>query len=195
MRSTHVAGVLCSLVLLAGCGGQDDESRSGSMEESPPASPDPGGSATADAEDGTTEGTEEDGGGAEEDGQEDAAGGADGAAAEVFVYNTHGNERGEDDRRPEGLVASEFTTFNDLEWRSWERESATARGDLSGTWCLPDCGEDPYEVTVTLDEPEEVDGRLYFTEYTVGGSGELPEEMREKMERSDGGRLILPQGS
>src|SRR5690625_4034722 len=61
----------------------------------------------------------------------------------IFVFNTHGNEQGEADRRPEDLVASPSTTFTGLEWDTWGGGPAQATGRVQGTWCLPDCQGDP----------------------------------------------------
>lgn len=117
-----------------------------------------------------------------------------GPAAEVYVFNTHGDEEGYADQEPEGLTASEFTAFNDLEWTRWGAEGAEGQGDLSGTWCLPECQDDPYRVPVELTGPEAVDGRLYFTRYEVGASDELPDAERKAMEEADGGMLMRPGG-
>ncbi|WP_017623215.1 hypothetical protein [Nocardiopsis chromatogenes] len=115
-----------------------------------------------------------------------------GAAEEVYVYNTHGDEDGYADQEPEGLTASEFTAFNDLEWTEWGTDRASGEGDLTGTWCLPECQDDPYRVPVELTDPEPVGGRMYFTGYEVGASGELPDDRRKAMEEADGGRLMRP---
>ncbi|MDA2808920.1 hypothetical protein [Nocardiopsis suaedae] len=115
-------------------------------------------------------------------------------AAEVYVFNTHGDESGYADQEPEDLTASEFTAFNDLEWTAWGAEGAQGEGDLSGTWCLPECQDDPYRVPVELTAPETVDGELYFTRYQVGESDELPDEQRKAMEEADGGMLMRPEG-
>ncbi|MDA2815199.1 hypothetical protein O4J56_31445 [Nocardiopsis sp. RSe5-2] len=117
-----------------------------------------------------------------------------GPPADVAVFNTHGDEGGYADREPEALTASEFTTFNDLEWTRWGAEGAEGEGDLSGTWCLPECQDDPYRVPVELADPQEFGGGLYFTRYEVGASDELPDEQRTAMEEADGGMLMRPGG-
>lgn len=120
----------------------------------------------------------------------DPTGGSGGG--EVYVFNTHGDEQGYADQEPQGLTASEFTAFNDLEWSEWGTERAVGEGDLSGTWCLPQCLDDPYRVPVELTGPEEFDGDRYFTAYEVGETDALPDEQRQAMEEADGGRLMRP---
>ena len=167
MRPTSVAavGALGLLVLLQGCAGQENEGVQGNLEHEEPA---PSGPAQPSPQ------------------------GAASASADVFVYNTYGDERGSADREPEGLTASEFTTFTELDWSTWSDESAEGEGRVSGTWCLPECQDDPYGVTVELHGPEDVDGRDYYTAYTLTDTGNLPEDMHKRMREADEGRLMLP---
>ncbi|WP_017538046.1 hypothetical protein [Nocardiopsis halophila] len=139
------------------------------------------------------------GGGAAQQPTPETTGGVDPSPAggtrdggEAYVFNTHGDEQGSTDQEPQDLTASEFTAFNDLEWSEWGTERAVGEGDLSGTWCLPQCQKDPYRVPVELTDPEEFDGKSYFTAYEVGETDELPDEERQAMEEADGGRLMRP---
>ncbi len=65
---------------------------------------------------------------------------------------------------------------------------------MAGTWCLPECQDDPYSVTVELGDPETTGGTTYFSGYSVTDPGDLPGEMEQRMEDADGGRLMLPAG-
>ncbi|WP_028646540.1 hypothetical protein [Nocardiopsis sp. CNT312] len=113
---------------------------------------------------------------------------------ETYVFNTHGDERGRADQRPDSYVATEFTTFSAMEWEQWSVDTARGQGGASGTWCLHEgCTDDPYEVDVVLADPVEVEGTAYFSTYTVSGGG-MPEDMRRAMAEADGGRLALPPG-
>ncbi|GAB3211503.1 hypothetical protein ACQEU5_06045 [Marinactinospora thermotolerans] len=170
-------GALCSLVLLGGCGGQ--EAAEQERDEAVPEAAEEPAPHQGHGRSGTARTPEDDAGQ---------------GAGEVFVYNTYQAEEGRADREPATLTASEHTTFQNLEWTSWDGASATAEGEILGTWCLPECQDDPYAATITLVEPEEVDGTLYYTGYTVE-SEELPEEMREKMEEADDSALMLPSAS
>ncbi|WP_160049959.1 hypothetical protein [Nocardiopsis sp. FR4] len=117
--------------------------------------------------------------------------GADGGGA--LVLNRYGNENGFKDRRPTDYVATEFTTFSDMEWEEWTDQMAHGEGELSGTWCMEQgCQNDPYDVEVQLGDPVEVDGATYFSTYTVTEHHDMPEEMLQAMEEADGGRLALP---
>jgi hypothetical protein len=114
--------------------------------------------------------------------------------AEVYVLNRYGDENGFDDRRPTEYVATEFTTFSDMEWDEWEQERARGEGDLLGTWCMEqECQNDPYEVEVELGDPVDVDGTRYFTTYTITEYDEdMTDEVRRALEDADGGRLGSP---
>ncbi|GAA1759578.1 MULTISPECIES: hypothetical protein [Streptomonospora] len=110
----------------------------------------------------------------------------------VYVFNTHGNEQGEADQRPENLVASPSTTFTGLQWLTWGGGPAVAEGDVQGTWCLPDCQDSPYPVTVELSGAETVDGTAFYTGYSFTGRGDFPDEMRGRVREVGTGRLMLP---
>jgi hypothetical protein len=154
-----------ALALIAGCGGQDAEPPRGTAAESPPAASAP----------------------ASPDPHASAS-----ASTGRFVYNTYADENGDAEQEPEGLVASEFTTFTGMEWSVWDSDTAEGRGRVSGTWCLPECQDQPYAVTVELGDPETVDGVTYYSTYEITDTGDLPEDLRERMVEADDGRLTLP---
>ncbi|HJE58522.1 MAG TPA: hypothetical protein K8V84_08430, partial [Nocardiopsis listeri] len=63
----------------------------------------------------------------------------DGGAAtegDVQVLNFHGDEEGFDEQRPTEYVATEFTTFTDMEWDEWGEDQARGEGEVLGTWCM-----------------------------------------------------------
>ncbi|MCP3015809.1 hypothetical protein NGM33_20995 [Nocardiopsis dassonvillei] len=113
----------------------------------------------------------------------------------AFVLNRYGNENGFDDQTPTEYVATEFTTFTDMEWGTWADEVARGEGGVKGTWCMQEgCQDDPYEVEVELGDPVDVDGTMYFSTYTITDHGEeMSEEMIGTLEEVDGGTLALPE--
>ncbi|MFC3994614.1 hypothetical protein ACFOVU_01705 [Nocardiopsis sediminis] len=174
MRTTHAAviALVSPFVLLAGCSGAEG----GPSDDGTSLPPAPEETQSVPAEETASAPPEA----------------SPSSGADVFVFNTYGDEPGRPDREPAGLTASEFTTFTGLTWRTWEPDSAEARGRLSGTWCLPGCQDRPYEVVVELTEPQDVEGTEYFTTYEITDSGDLPEDMRQRMTDADQGRLMLP---
>jgi hypothetical protein len=149
-------------------------------------------------EDGTGgggEAPEEDG--AHEDTDDDADDGADhgtDAEGDVHVLNLYGDEEGFDDQRPTEYVATEFTTFSDMEWDEWDETRARGDGEILGTWCMDQgCQDDPYDVEIELGDPVEADGTRYFSSYTVTEyDDDMAEEQREALEQADGGRVNVP---
>ena len=116
-----------------------------------------------------------------------------GAEDQVYVLNLYGDEEGFDDQRPEDYVATEFTTFTDMEWDGWDEERAVGEGEVLGTWCMDqNCQDDPYDIEIELGDPVEAEGTLYFSTYTVLDDEDIPEEQREAMEQADGGQLNVP---
>ncbi|MBR8745369.1 hypothetical protein DSY14_27370 [Nocardiopsis sp. MG754419] len=141
----------------------------------------------------TMEGTEEEDD--RDDGDDENGDEGEGAAAEgdVQVRNFHGDEQGFDDQRPEEYVATEFTTFTDMEWDQWDERRARGEGEILGTWCMDQgCQDDPYDITVELGDPVEIDGTSYFSTYTVTDYDAMPDETRAALEGADDGRLALP---
>ncbi|WP_460862981.1 hypothetical protein [Nocardiopsis coralliicola] len=109
-----------------------------------------------------------------------------------FVYNMHGEPPPQPDVEPEQLTASEFTAFTGLSWSEWNAEHAVGEGEVTGTWCLPSCTEDPYRVTVELTDPTPVDGADYFAAFRLLEADAVPAEHREAFHETDSGDLALP---
>jgi hypothetical protein len=86
-----------------------------------------------------------------------------------FVLNFYGEENtgGNPEREPENLVLSEYSAVNKVVWEQWDGEQAVGSGLLSGTWCLPECIDDPYKTSITLSDPEEVNGELFYTTFVL----------------------------
>lgn len=170
-RAGRAAAVLCLLALLGGCATAPDPDE---HQDGHGASPAPPPSATA--------------------GMRPREGASTPATPPqlIFVFNTHGNEQGKPERRPEDLVASPSTTFTGLEWSTWGGGPAVADGEVQGTWCLPDCQDDPYPVTVELSGTQVVDGAAFYSRYSFGGRAGFPERMRERVREVGSGRLTLP---
>ncbi|WP_062431140.1 hypothetical protein [Herbidospora daliensis] len=89
------------------------------------------------------------------------------SAQEVYVLNFFGDEQGSPAQKPADLVISEFSTMNKLLWDKWGPDTAEGRGMLTGSWCLPDCLDQPYDAKITLSTPVGKAGRTYFTSYTI----------------------------
>ncbi|OOC56695.1 MULTISPECIES: hypothetical protein [Nocardiopsis] len=125
----------------------------------------------------------------EQDSPGDEATGEEG----TYVFNRYGDEDGFPDLRPTDYVATEFTTFSDMEWSEWSDEVAHGEGGVSGTWCLETgCQEDPYDVEVELGDPVEVGGGTFFSTYTITDYGDMSAKTRQAMQEADDGRLSLP---
>ncbi|WP_150238429.1 hypothetical protein [Nocardiopsis quinghaiensis] len=120
--------------------------------------------------------------------------GAGGEGQGSYVFNRYGDENGFADRRPTDYVATEFTTFSDMDWQEWSDEAARGEGELLGTWCMDaGCQDDPYDVEVELGDPVETGGATYFSTYTITDyDDDMSEEVRQAMEEADGGRLAVP---
>ncbi|MCE7080215.1 hypothetical protein [Streptomyces sp. ST2-7A] len=129
---------------------------------------------------GTTEGTDEgdtENTGATGDAEEEAEGDAGTDAGtdapepastdDPMVFNYYRAEGGRADRAPDNLVLTEFSTLNDVTWESWDGREAIGSGLLSGTWCLPDCLDDPFPAEVVLKDPEDINGEPYFTAFEL----------------------------
>ena len=128
-----------------------------------------------------------------DEGEGDPGAGAEGGEG-AHVLNMYGDENGFDDRRPVDYVATEFTTFSDLEWTEWSDETARGEAELSGTWCMDqECQIEPYDVQVELGDPVDVNGTAYFSTYTITEYDEdMTPEVRQALQDADGGRLSLP---
>ncbi|WP_156000802.1 hypothetical protein [Streptomonospora sp. PA3] len=164
------AAALCILALLGGCGAAPDSAEEPDGASPSPVQPPPSATGGMGAE--STEPTA--------------------PPKDIFVFNTHGNEQGEADRRPENLVASPSTTFTDVQWATWGGGPAIGTGEVSGTWCLPECQEKPYPVTVELSGADIVDGTAFYTRYSFRGREGFPEGMRGRVREVGSGLLTLP---
>jgi hypothetical protein len=92
-------------------------------------------------------------------------------ARPVYVSDAAGDPL----QRPERFAVSEFATLVSLTWESWGGEQATARGRLTGMWCLPEC--DPgYPATVELREPVRAERVAYYRLATIRAA-EVPPEL------------------
>jgi hypothetical protein len=103
-------------------------------------------------------------------------------ATPIYVFNFFGAEDGRTDQRPRDLVVSEFSTINGLTWQSWGPSRAVGMGKLSGTWCLPECLDKPYDARVTLSNVIPVKGQGYFTKYRI--EAKLPADQKETADLS-----------
>ncbi|WP_047870993.1 hypothetical protein [Nocardiopsis sp. RV163] len=185
MRRTVLAGAVL-LLAATGCGEQ------WSVPDPPPATSPPETEGTEQSPQGETSGPQEQASPREtrptpqEDGDRSSG---------TFVLNRYGNENGFDDQTPDEYVATEFTTFTDMEWDTWADEVARGEGGVKGTWCMQEgCQDDPYEVEVELGDPVDVDGTSYFSTYTITDYGdEISEEMIGTLQEVDRGTLTLPE--
>ncbi|MBX6383229.1 MAG: hypothetical protein IRZ07_09695 [Microbispora sp.] len=100
----------------------------------------------------------------------------------VYVLNFRDSEHGRADQRPADLVLSEFSTMTGVTWRTWGPTRATGAGKLSGTWCLPECADAPYDATVTLSSVIPVKGKGYFSRYAV--TADVPARQRAQADLS-----------
>lgn len=103
---------------------------------------------------------------------------ADGKAGRAvtapYVLNPYGEEHadtGNPERRPTSLVLSEFTQIGNVKWKQWDAKQASGTGDVGGAWCLPDCLDKPLKGTVTLSDPKTVNGKTYYSAFTLKLSG------------------------
>ncbi|MFF4418947.1 hypothetical protein ACFYY8_40995 [Streptosporangium sp. NPDC001559] len=92
-------------------------------------------------------------------------------------------------RRPSRLALDEFNSVTGIRWESWGGESAVGTGELSGTWCLPDCQERPYRGTITLSELIWHERAGYYGRFTVRADGLPPDKAKELT----GGKLTVPE--
>ncbi|WP_432929233.1 hypothetical protein ACQPZZ_04540 [Microbispora sp. CA-135349] len=110
------------------------------------------------------------------------------AETPVYVLNFQNAERGRADQRPANLVLSEFSALRAVTWRTWGPTRATGAGKLSGTWCLPECADAPYDATVTLSSVVPVKGKGYFSRYAI--TADVP--VRHRPEADLSGVLPTP---
>ena len=95
----------------------------------------------------------------------------------VYVFNTYHEEAGHSEQRPANLVASEFTTMRNITWRHWAADSATGTGELTGSWCLPECQTHPYSAAITLRDVR----RQHFTTFAITGDIPTPSPRKDTL--------------
>lgn len=111
---------------------------------------------------------------ADASGASSAAGRTSHAVAAPYVLNFYGEEyadTGHPERRPADLVLSEFTHINNVKWKQWGAKTAAGTGEVGGTWCLPACLDKPLKGTITLSDPKTVNGRTFYSAFTLKLSG------------------------
>ncbi|MGW0731645.1 hypothetical protein [Streptomyces sp. NPDC002851] len=96
------------------------------------------------------------------------------AATTPYVINHYGEENadtGHAERRPTGLVLSEFTTINHVSWKQWGVKKAVGTGKVTGTWCLDTCLDKPLKATIKLSDPKTVKGKKVYSAFTLKLAG------------------------
>lgn len=164
-------GAVALGLALSGCGGGDDGG----------ADPEAGADRSTPAHEEESEPPAEEPLGAED--EADAGGGAEGDAdgagdAETYVVNFYGEENidGNPEQQPENLVLSEHTSLQEVDWEEWDGEQAVGSGLLSGMWCLPECLDEPFDAVVTLSDPQEFNGEVFYTTFLVESAEAEPFE-------------------
>ncbi|NJP66007.1 hypothetical protein [Streptomyces spiramenti] len=193
-RARPVVALLGAVVLAlstVGCGG-DDTGTDVSAETTPET---PGTTTGGTGEPDTADGGRGDADTSAPAEQEPTPGSAGGTAAEdtdgPYVVNFYGEENadGAAEREPANLVLSEHSSLQDMEWTEWGADRAVGTGRLSGMWCLPDCADQPFDATVVLSGPTEVDGDVYFAAFDL----DAPDAGEFRTDDLDGERpLQLP---
>lgn len=88
-------------------------------------------------------------------------------------------------QRPASFVLTDSVSLTGLHWTSWGDATAKATGGLSGAWCRPACGEQPYPVEVTLsgllkqDGPNRQDRPAFYSSATLVSDRLPPEKAAE----------------
>ncbi|MEI5099448.1 hypothetical protein RB200_13650 [Streptomyces sp. PmtG] len=70
-------------------------------------------------------------------------------------------------QRPTVIGITDDVALSSLRWKDWGGPTARASGKLSGTWCLPGCGREPYAATLTLSGVEREETVAYYRRATV----------------------------
>ncbi|MFH8346184.1 hypothetical protein [Streptomyces sp. NPDC018045] len=88
-------------------------------------------------------------------------------------------------QRPASFVLVGSVSLTGLRWTSWGDATAEATGGLSGAWCRPECGRQPYPVKVTLSGllKEERQNRPAFYSRATLVSDRLPPEKAAELGR------------
>ncbi|MCM2579306.1 hypothetical protein [Streptomyces meridianus] len=165
LRAAAVVGAAVLGLTATACGGNDDDASKVSEASFPAASS----SAPRESEAAPTASAQDPSGApsGEEEASDEAAP-SDSAAPRPFVLSQDEEPQAKEaDRRPDKLVLSEFTTVDRITWTQWREADATGTGDVTGTWCLETCQDKPLKGTVTLSDPKTVNGKRYFSAYTL----------------------------
>jgi hypothetical protein len=84
-------------------------------------------------------------------------------------------------QRPRTLPLGEFAALSDVRWQSWGAATASATGELSGSWCLPGCQTHGYPARVVLDRLISIEGQAsYYSHASVSGSA-IPKEQAAQL--------------
>ncbi|AZQ36152.1 hypothetical protein EJ357_23925 [Streptomyces cyaneochromogenes] len=67
--------------------------------------------------------------------------------------------------RPANFPFSEFAGLTHVKWRNWGQPKAVGTGELSASWCAPDC--DYPTATIELTRLEHQENVSYYTRATV----------------------------
>ncbi|MFI2236999.1 hypothetical protein [Streptomyces chrestomyceticus] len=92
-------------------------------------------------------------------------------------------------QRPASFELTDAVSLTGLHWSSWGDATAKATGGLSGAWCRPECGRQPYPVAVTLsgllrqDGPKRREDRPAFYSSATLVSDRLPPEKAAELGR------------
>ena len=97
----------------------------------------------------------------------------------VYVLDEMGNPL----QRPRDLALTEFSSLNRLRWTSWGGATATATGEVSGTW-----SEHAYPAKVTLTGLELRERSAYYGRAEVEAPG-LPADQAAELRDL---KLLLP---
>ncbi|MEV5510874.1 hypothetical protein [Streptomyces orinoci] len=91
-------------------------------------------------------------------------------------------------RRPDSFLVGGTVHLTGLRWRSWDGPNAEGSGQVSGTWCMPECGAHPYRAEVRLSRLVRQDRSAYYSRAVVIAEGLPPEQQNELRDL----RLFVP---
>ncbi|MFD7661726.1 hypothetical protein [Streptomyces sp. NPDC059788] len=85
-------------------------------------------------------------------------------------------------QRPASFVINASISLTGLRWSTWGEATAEATGGLSGDWCRPGCGTQPYPVKVTLSgltKQEKQDRPAFYSRATLVSDRLPPQKAAE----------------
>lgn len=100
------------------------------------------------------------------------------AAGSVPAYVVEGPDRPEL-TRPASIEVNGTIHLTGLHWKSWDGPTAEATGEVSGTWCMPDCAVHPHRAKVRLGGLVRQDRSAYYGRAAVIAEGLPPEQHNE----------------